>query len=40
MFYELEDTDKATLKEKTDTWKNKKVGLMFIIQNAHYSEFV
>jgi len=40
MFYELENTEKATLKEKTDTWKNKKVGLMFIIQYAHYSEFV
>jgi len=40
MFYELENTDKATLKVKTDTWKNKKVGLMFIIQYAHYSEFV
>jgi len=40
MFYELETSDKETLKEKTDTWKNKKVGLMFIIQYAHYSEFV
>lgn len=40
MFYELENTDKETLKQKTDTWKNKKVGLMFIIQYAHYSEFV
>ena len=40
MFYELENTDKETLKKKTNTWKNKKVGLMFIIQYAHYSEFV
>jgi hypothetical protein len=40
MFYDLENTEKTSLKEKTDTWKNKKVGLMFIIQYAHYSEFV
>ena len=31
---------KKKLKEYTDTWKNKKVGLMFIVQYAHYSEYV
>ena len=40
MFYELENSSKAELKAITDTWTNKKVGLMFIIQFAHYSEFV
>jgi hypothetical protein len=40
MFYDLNNTDKDTLKQKTDTWNNKKVGLMFIIQYAHYSDFV
>ena len=40
MFYELETPTKDQLKEITDTWTNKKVGLMFIIQFAHYSEFV
>jgi hypothetical protein len=40
MFYELEKPTKDQLKEITATWKNKKVGLMFIIQYAHYSEYV
>jgi hypothetical protein len=40
MFYELENPTKDQLKEITNTWTNKKVGLMFIIQFAHYSEFV
>jgi hypothetical protein len=45
MFYELEPPTKETptkelLKTFTDTWTNKKVGLMFIVQYAHYSEFV
>jgi hypothetical protein len=40
MFYELENPTKEQLKEITATWTNKKVGLMFIVQYAHYSEFV
>ena len=40
MFYELETPTKDVLKEITDTWTNKKVGLMFIVQFAHYSEYV
>ena len=40
MFYELQSPTKEELKEITDTWTNKKVGLMFIVQYAHYSEFV
>jgi hypothetical protein len=40
MFYELENPTKDQLKVITNTWINKKVGLMFIIQFAHYSEFV
>jgi len=40
MFYELENPTKDELKAITDTWTNKKVGLMFIVQYAHYSEFV
>jgi hypothetical protein len=40
MFYDLESPTKAELKKITDTWRNKKVGLMFIIQFAHYSEYV
>ena len=31
---------KEKLKSITDTWTNKKVGLMFIVQYAHYSEYV
>ena len=40
MFYNLENPTKAELKSITDTWRNKKVGLMYIVQYAHYSEFV
>ena len=40
MFYELENPTIRQLKSYTDTWKNKKVGFMFIIQYAHYSEYV
>lgn len=40
MFYKLEHTDEQILKEITSTWTNKKVGLMFIVQYAHYSEYV
>jgi hypothetical protein len=40
MFYELEDTSVDKLKAITATWRNKKVGLMFIVQYAHYSEYV
>jgi len=40
MFYEIEDATEEQIREITETWKNKKVGVMFIIQYAHYSEFV
>jgi hypothetical protein len=40
MFYNIENPTKKKLKEITNTWRNKKVGLMFIVQYAHYSEFV
>ena len=45
MFYKLDEPTKDTptkeeLKVFTDTWTNKKVGLMFVVQYAHYSEFV
>jgi hypothetical protein len=40
MFYGLENPTKEVLKKITDTWTNKKVGLMFVVQYAHYSEFV
>jgi hypothetical protein len=40
MFYNLENPTKEDLKKITDTWTNKKVGLMYIVQYAHYSEFV
>jgi hypothetical protein len=40
MFYELENPTKEELKAITNTWTNKKVGLMFVVQYAHYSEFV
>jgi hypothetical protein len=40
MFYDLESPTKEELKKITNTWRNKKVGLMFIIQFAHYSEYV
>ena len=40
MFYGLETPTKEELKAITNTWTNKKVGLMFVVQYAHYSEFV
>jgi hypothetical protein len=40
MFYELNEPKKDILKAITNTWGNKKVGLMFVVQFAHYSEFV
>ena len=40
MFYGLENPTKAELKAITNTWTNKKVGLMFVVQYAHYSEYV
>ena len=40
MFYGLENPTKEELKAITDTWRNKKVGLMFVVQYAHYSEYV
>jgi hypothetical protein len=40
MFYGLENPTKQELKAITDTWTNKKVGLMFVVQYAHYSEYV
>jgi hypothetical protein len=40
MFYNLENPTKDELRAITATWRNKKVGLMFVIQYAHYSEYV
>ena len=40
MFYKLENPTKEDLKQITNTWTNKKVGLMFIVQYAHYSEYI
>ena len=40
MFYGLENPSKEELKTITATWRKKKVGLMFVVQYAHYSEFV
>ena len=40
MFYKLENPTKEELRAITATWENKKVGLMFVVQYAHYSEFV
>lgn len=40
MFYNLEKPTKRELKAFTNKWTNKKVGLMFIVQFAHYAEFV
>jgi hypothetical protein len=41
MFYDLKEKQTIEqLKEITNTWNNKKVGLMFIIQFAHYSDFI
>ena len=40
MFYNLDNPTKEELQAITDTWGNKKVGLMFVVQYAHYSEFI
>jgi hypothetical protein len=40
MFYDLENPTKEELIAITNTWTNKKVGLMFVVQLAHYSEYV
>jgi hypothetical protein len=40
MMYNIQNPTESQIKEITDTWQNKKVGVMFIIQYAHYSEFV
>lgn len=40
MFYGLENPTKDDLIRIVETWNNKKVGLMFIVQYAHYNEFV
>jgi len=40
MFYDLENPTTDELKAITRTWGNKKVGLMFVVQYAHYSKFV
>jgi hypothetical protein len=40
MFYELENPTKEELRTITTKWRNKKVGLMFVVQYAHYSEYV
>lgn len=40
MLYGLENMTKEEIKAKTDTWKNKKVGVMFLIQYAYYPSFV
>lgn len=40
-FYKLEEEPSYDkMREIIQTWRNKKVGVMFIIQYAHYSEFV
>lgn len=40
MFYNLENPTKEELRAITAKWTNKKVGLMFVVQYAHYSESV
>lgn len=40
MFYKLENPSRQELQDIANRWTNKKVGLMFIVQYAHYSEFV
>jgi hypothetical protein len=40
MFYGLENPTKEELIEITNKWGNKKVGLMFVVQYAHYSEYI
>jgi hypothetical protein len=37
-FFGLTDASEPKLKEITKTWKNKKVGVMFIIQFAYYAD--
>uniref|UniRef100_A0A6C0IT45 Uncharacterized protein n=1 Tax=viral metagenome TaxID=1070528 RepID=A0A6C0IT45_9ZZZZ len=40
MFYGIPKPTRLQIKAITDTWSNKKVGLMFITQYAHYSAYV
>ena len=40
MMYGVEQPTVEELKEVTKTWRNKKVGTMFITQYAHYSKYV
>jgi hypothetical protein len=40
MFYGIPKPTRHQIKEITDTWSNKKVGLMFITQYAHYSSYI
>lgn len=40
MFYQLEHITTDNLKEITKNWNNKKVGMMFIVQYAHYSDSI
>ena len=40
MFYGLENPTKEELKVIANKWTNKKVGLMFVVQYAHYSEYI
>jgi hypothetical protein len=40
MFYNLENPSKDELKEIVNNWTNKKVGFMFIVQYAHYSDYI
>lgn len=40
MFYGIPKPNRAQIKTITDTWSNKKVGLMFITQYAHYSSYI
>jgi len=40
MFYGIPNPTRQQIKSITDTWSNKKVGLMFITQYAHYSSYI
>ena len=40
MMYGVEQPTIEELKEVTKTWRNKKVGTMFVTQYAHYSKYV
>jgi hypothetical protein len=40
MFYGIPNPTRQQIKAITDTWSNKKVGLMFITQYAHYSSYI